>query len=319
MKLLIFMSLIISSITTVSAQYPTKTVRIIVPGPASGGADLLTRIVSNELTKIWGRQVIVDNRPGASGMIGTELAAKSVADGYTLLTGHSGTHAINVSIQSNIRYDPIRDFTPIHLFAITPNVLVGHPSLPVKTVKDLINFIKERPEKINYSSGGVGFSQHLAGVLFCMMTNLQIKHVPYKGGTPALIDVVSGNVELMFPNIPAAISFIQSGKLRVFGVTSSKRSQALPFVPTISESGLKGYEAVGWFGLFAPAKTSELIVKSINEEIGRILRKQNIAEQYKALGADSLETTTEQFGEFVASEIKKWAVIVKKSGLTLSD
>ena len=297
-------------------DYPNRPIRVIVPGPASGGGDTLARIISNELSLRLGRQLIVDNRPGASGMIGAELAAKAPPDGYTLFMGHSGTHAINVSMHSHMRYDPVKDFSPIALIAVTPNILVGYPLLPTKNIVELIKLAQKNDGQIKFSSGGVGFSQHLAGVLFGLMAKINIMHVSYKGGTPALMDIMSGQIELMFPNIPAAIPFIENKKLFAYGVTSINRSQALPDVPTIAEAGLKNYEAVGWFGLMAPSKTNEFITRKINQEVRLILKKPDVLKLLKSLGADPGNTTPDQFTSFMSTETKKWATIIKVAGIS---
>ena len=208
-----------------------------------GGADILSRTIAQKLTEKWGQQVIVDNRAGASGIIGTELAAKAAPDGYTIMMGHTATHAINISLRSNLPYHPVRDFVPVSLVATAPNILVVHPSLPVKSVKELISLAKARPGQLSYASAGVGLSQHLAGELFSMMAHVKMLHVPYKGSAPGLTDVIAGHVLLMFPNIPAALPNLKAGRLRALGVTSLKRSPVVPDVPTIDEAGLPGYEA----------------------------------------------------------------------------
>ncbi len=294
--------------------YPAKVIRLVVPGPPAGGADILARTVAQKLTETWGQQVIVDNRAGASGIIGSEFTAKAPPDGYTLMVGHSGTHAINAGLYSKLPYDPVRNFTPITLVAITPNILVVHPSLPARSVRDLIAFAKARAGQITYASAGVGFSQHLAGELFASMAGLKMVHVPYKGSAPGMTDLIGGHVSLMFPNIPAAFPHIQSGRLRALGVTSLKRSSAVPAVPTIAESGLPGYEAVAWFGIFGPAGLPQDIVSRLNGEIVKIIAQPEVREQITRQGGDPGGNSPDEFAAFVKAEIAKWARVIKQSG-----
>lgn len=299
----------------VNAQaYPSKIIRLIVPGPPAGGADILARTVAQKLTEAWGQQIVVDNRAGASGIIGTEFTAKAAPDGYTIMIGHSGTHAINVSLYPKIPYDPVRDFSPITLVAVTPNILVVHPSLPARSVKDLIAFAKARAGQITYASAGVGFSQHLAGELFASMAGVKMVHVPYKGSAAGMTDLIGGHVSLMFPNIPAAFPHVQSGRLRALGVTSLKRSSAVPSVPTIAESGLPGYEAVAWFGVFAPAGLSQDLVTRLNGEILRIIAQPDVREQITRQGGEPGGNSPVEFAVFVNAEIAKWAKVIKQSG-----
>jgi tripartite-type tricarboxylate transporter receptor subunit TctC len=297
-------------------EWPARQVRIVVPSPPAGGTDLVARIVATFLGEAWGRPLLVDNRPGANGSIGTELVAKSPPDGYTLVMGHTGTHAIAASLQKNLRYDPARDFVPVVLVAKSANVLVANPSVPARNVKDLVVLARRNPGKVAYASGGVGFSQHLAGVLFGLMTGTQLLHVPYKGGTPALSDVIAGHVELMFPNVLAALPHIRSGRVRALGVTSKSRTAVLPDVSSIAESGLPGYEAVVWFGLFAPRGTTAQVVERINADVIRLLRQPAAVAQVTAMGGDPGMLDTAGFAAFVAAEVKKWAEVVKASGAT---
>jgi tripartite-type tricarboxylate transporter receptor subunit TctC len=301
---------------TAAQEWPARQVRIVVPSPPAGGTDLVARIVATGLGEAWARPLLVDNRPGANGSIGTELVAKSPPDGYTLVMGHTGTHAIAASLQKNLRYDPARDFVPVVLVAKSANVLVANPSVPARSVKDLVVLARRNPGKVAYASGGVGFSQHLAGVLFGLMTGTQLLHVPYKGGTPALSDVIAGHVELMFPNVLAALPHIRSGRLRALGVTSASRTAVLPDVSSIAESGLPGYEAVVWFGLFAPRGTPAQVVERVNADVIRLLRQPAVVAQVTAMGGDPGMLDTAGFAAFVATEVKKWAEVVKVSGAT---
>ncbi|MPZ46923.1 MAG: tripartite tricarboxylate transporter substrate binding protein [Betaproteobacteria bacterium] len=312
------LALSISAVATHAQTYPQRVVRFVVPGPPGGATDILARTVGQKLTEAWGQPVIVDNRTGASGIIGTEYAARAAPDGYTLLMGHSGTHAINVSLRKTLPYHPVKDFAPITLVATAPNILLVHPSLPAKSVKELIALAKGRPRDLTYASAGVGFSQHLAGELFATMAGIKMLHVPYKGSAPALTDVIAGNVLLMFPNIPASLPHIQSGRLRALGVTALERSSVVPQVPTIAESGLPGYEAIAWFGVFAPAGLASDLVARLNADIVRILTQPEVRERITRLGADPVGNTPEQFGQYVQKEITKWAKVIKDSGAKLN-
>lgn len=297
-------------------SYPGRVVRFIAPGPPGGATDILARTIAQKLTESWGQQVIVDNRAGASGIIGTELTAKAAPDGYTIMMGHSGTHAINVGLRKTLPYDPVKDFAPITLVATAPNVLIVHPSLPARSVKELIALAKAKPGRFNYASPGIGFSQHLAGELFSTMAGIKMTHVAYKGSAPALTDVMAGNVLLMFSNIPACIAQVRSNRLRALGVSSLKRSSAMPEVPTIAESGLAGYEAIAWFGVFAPAGLPQDLVKRLHGDIVRILDQPDVRDRTVQQGADPVGNTPEEFGKFVQTEIRKWAEVIRTSGAT---
>ena len=297
-------------------SYPARVVRFIAPGPPGGATDILARTIAQKLTESWGQQVIVDNRAGASGIIGTELTARAAPDGYTIMMGHSGTHAINVGLRKTLPYDPVKDFAPITLVATAPNVLLVHPSLPARSVKELIALAKTKPGQFNYASPGVGFSQHLAGELFSTMAGTKMTHVAYKGSAPALTDVMAGNVLLMFSNIPACIAQVRSSRLRALGVSSLKRSSAMPEVPTIAESGLAGYEAIAWFGVFAPAGLPQDLVKRLHGDVVKILGQPDVRDRIVQQGADPVANTPEEFGKFVQTEIRKWAKVIRVSGAT---
>src|SRR5690349_12578544 len=242
------------------ATYPTKPIRLIVPFPPAGTTDILARAVAQKLSETWGQQVVVDNHPGAGGNIGSDIVAKASPDGYTLLMGTVGTHAINPSLYAKMPYDHVKDFAPVILVAGVPNVLVVNPALPVKSVQELIVYGKANPGKLNFASSGNGTSIHLSGELFKTMTGIQMTHVPYKGSSPALTDLIAGQVQLMFDNLPSSLQFIKAGKLRALAVTSLERSSALPDVPTLAESGLPGFEVSSWFGVLAPAGTPNDII-----------------------------------------------------------
>ena len=294
--------------------YPTKPVRIVVPFPAGGTTDILARAAAQKLAEAWSQQVIVDNRPGAGGNIGAELVAKSAPDGYTLLMGTVGTHAINASLYSKMPYDHVKDFTPVILVAGVPNVLVVHPSLPVNSTQEVIAYAKANPGKLNFASSGNGTSIHLSGELFKTMTGVQMTHVPYKGSAPALTDLVGGQVQLMFDNLPSSLQFIKAGKLRALAVTSASRSATLPELPTLAESGLPGFEASSWFGLLAPAGTPNDVVAKINGAVATWLASVEAKERLAAQGAIIAGGAPDAFQAHITAETAKWAKVVKASG-----
>lgn len=298
-----------------SAQtYPTKPIRMVVPFPAGGTTDILARAVAPKLNEAWGQQVVVDNRPGAGGNIGSELVAKSAPDGYTLEMGTVGTHAINASLYAKMPYDHVRDFVPVILVAGVPNVLVVHPSVPVNSVAELIAYAKANPGKLNFASSGSGTSIHLAGELFKVMAGVQMTHVPYKGSAPAVQDLLGGQVQLMFDNLPSSLPHIKAGKLRALAVTSAQRAPALPDVPTVAEAVLPGFEASSWFGVLAPAGTPAAIVAKLNAEIAKWLASPEAKEKLLSQGANAAGGPPEDFAKHIASETAKWAKVVKESG-----
>jgi tripartite-type tricarboxylate transporter receptor subunit TctC len=296
------------------AQYPNKPIRVVVPFPAGGTTDILARAASQKMSEAWGQPVIVDNRPGAAGNIGAELVAKSANDGYTLLMGTVGTHAINTALYAKMPYDHVKDFVPIVLVAGVPNVLVIHPSVPANSVQELIAYGKANPGKLNFASSGSGTSIHLAGELFKVSTGVQMQHVPYKGSAPALTDLMGGQVQLMFDNLPSALPHIRAGKLKALAVTSSKRAPALPDIPTIAETGVAGFEASSWFGLLAPAGTPRDVVVKVNAEVAQWLASPDAREKLTTAGANAAGGSPEDFASHIAAETAKWAKVVKESG-----
>jgi len=294
--------------------YPAKPIRIIVPFPAGGTADIMARVVGQKMTETWGPQVVIDNRAGAGGNIAAELAAKSAPDGYTLFLCTVGTHAIHQTLYSKLAFDPIKDFSAVAYIAGVPNVAVVHPSIPVKSVKELIAFIKARPGQINFGSSGTGSSVHMSGELLKVMAGLNMTHIAYKGNPQAVTDLMAGQIELMITNMPSVIPYIQSGRLRALAVTTKARSSALPDLPTMEEAGLPGYESSAWFGLVSPATVPRDIVSKLNTEVVRIVRLADVKRNLASQGADPLVMTPDEFGAFMKAETAKWGKVVKASG-----
>ncbi len=308
------MLLALSAALASAQSYPTKPIRIVVPFPPGGATDILARDVAQKLTEAWGQQVIVDNRPGAGGNIGSELVAKSAPDGYTLEMGTVGTHAINASLYAKMPYDHVKDFVPVILVAGVPNVLVVNPAVPVNSVAELIAYAKANPGKLNFASSGSGTSIHLSGELFKVMAGVQMTHIPYKGSAPALQDLLGGQVQLMFDNLPPSLPQIKAGKLRALAVTTATRAPALPDVPTIAEAGLPGFESSSWFGLLAPAGTPPAIVVKLNAEVAKWLATPDAKERLAKQGANAVGGSPEDFEKHIAAETVKWAKVVKDSG-----
>ena len=308
---------------TAQAQptWPTRPVRIVVPFAPGGTTDILARAVAPELSKAFGQQFIVDNRAGAGGNVGAEIVARAPNDGYTLLMGTVGTHGINRALYARLPYDPIKDFVPITLVAAVPNVMEMNAdkakTMGIRNVADFVKYAKGHPGQLNMASSGSGTSIHLAGELFKSMTGSYMTHIPYRGSGPALMDMVAGNADVMFDNLPSSMQQIKAGKLVALAVTSAKRSAALPDVPTVEEAGgpaLKGFEASSWFGLLAPAGTSPEIVNRIQQEVARSLGTPAIKEKMLAQGAIPSGDTPAEFAQLIASEHTKWAKVVKESG-----
>ena len=299
-----------------SAQesYPNRPIRMIVAYPPGGGTDIVGRLMAQRLSETLGQNVVVDNRGGATGNIGTALAAQSPANGYTLLMGNVAPNAINVSLFRTLPYDPIKGFSPVSLVAITPNILVANPSVPVKSVNDLLALARAKPGALNYPSAGLGSSSHLAGELLESLGKVDMVHVPYKGGGPALIDTISGQMQIMFATLPAAMPHVKSGKLRPVAVTTEKRSQAMPELPTIAET-LKGYEASTWYGLLAPAGTPAPIVARLHKEVVAILGPGETRERLMSQGFEPVGNTPAQFAAHIKSEIAKWGRVIRAAGI----
>lgn len=307
-------SIIVLGISTAHASYPDRPITLVVPYTPGGVTDALARIVAKSLSERVKQSVVVENRPGGGANIGANSVAKASPDGYTLLMGSAATHAINASLYKKLAYDHTKDFAPIALVAEVPNILVVHPSLPVSTVPELISYAKANPGKLYFGSSGAGGTIHLSGELFKTMASVQMTHVPYKGSAPAVTDLIGGQTQLMFDS--SVVPHINSGKLRPLGVTSTKRSVALPNVPTIAEAGLPGYEATAWFGILAPAGTPESVVKKLNTDLNAVLSDSAVASWMVSQGFVSMGGTPVDFAEHIKKETVKWARVVKESGAT---
>jgi tripartite-type tricarboxylate transporter receptor subunit TctC len=294
--------------------YPAKPVRIVVPFPPGGTSDILARTIGPRLSAEWGQPVVVDNRPGAAGNIAAEHVARATGDGYTLFITTVGIHAIHPSLYSKLPFDPLRDFTPVTNLVMLPSVLAVHPSIPVRSVKDLIALAKKRPGDLSYSSAGSGSQPHLTAELFKTMTGVNLLHVPYKGAAQQLTDLIAGHVALTFATAPSAVPFIKGGQMRAIGVSSGKRASALPDVPTIAEAGVPGYEAVGWNGMVAPANLPAPVLEKVNATVVKVFNLPEVRDRMISLAADPVTTTPAQFGAYIKAEIAKWAKVVKASG-----
>jgi tripartite-type tricarboxylate transporter receptor subunit TctC len=296
--------------------FPSKALTIVVPFSAGGTTDILARVVGQYMAKDLGQPVIIDNRAGAGGNIGAQMVARAAPDGYTLLMGTVGTHAINQSLYKKMPFDPIKDFAPITRVALVPNLLVANPSQPFKTVKELIAYAKANPGKVSFASSGSGTSIHLSGEMFQQMAGVEMQHIPYKGSAPALTDLLGGQTAIMFDNMPSVISHVRAGKLRPIAVTTPTRSPALPDVPTIAESGVPGYSATSWFGILAPASTPAPVIAKLNASILKALADPEVRKKLAEQGAEPHGEKPEQFAEFIRSETAKWGQTVKVSGAT---
>jgi tripartite-type tricarboxylate transporter receptor subunit TctC len=309
-KKMVALALTLAAGAAAAQTYPTKAVRLVVPFLAGGSTDIVGRTVAQKLSEMWGQQAFVDNRPGGGTTIGTEMVAKAAPDGYTLLVTPA-PFTINPSLLTKLPYDALNDFAPITLINTTPLVMVVNPGVPAKNVKELIALAKAKPGKLNFGSSGTGGSNHLAGELFDAMAGVKMVHIPYKGNAGALTDIVGGHLDVVYNGITSAVALIRGGKLRALAVTSLQRSAALPDVPTLDESGLKGFEAVAWNGLTAPAKTPREIIMKINADVIKIVNSPELKERLKADGSDPVGSSPEQYAAFLRNEIAKWAKVIK--------
>lgn len=304
------------SLSVAAQNYPTKPIRLIAPFPPGGSTDLLARVIAQKLTEAFGQQVIVENRGGAGGTIGVELAARAAPDGYTIVMGHVGTFGANPTLYPKLPYDAIKDFAPITQLAIVPNGMVVHPTLPVRTVKEFLAIARAKPGQLLYGSGGSGSAAHLAMVYFELMAKIKLTHVPYKGTGPAIYDLIAGQTSTMITGMAALMPHIKSQKLRIIGVASAKRLQVLPDVPTITESGVPNYVADQWYGILAPAATPRDIVMKLNTEMVKALRSADVRERLSGDGVLPVGNTPEEFAAHIKAEIARWAPVVKASGAT---
>ena len=299
-----------------SQGYPMKEIRVVVPYSPGGGSDATSRILAQRMSESLGRPLVIDNRAGANGIIGTEIVARALPDGYTLLFV-SSPHAVNPSMYRKLPFDTLKDFAPISEVATAPSILVVHPSLPARTVREFIFLAKTRPGQIDYASGGSGGSPHLATELFKSKAGINLNHVPYRGAGPALTDVLAGQVQVMFANSAPALPQLRAGRLRSLGISGMKRSPVAPEIPTIAESGVPGFETVTIFGLLAPANTPRPVINLLNAEVHKAMRAPDIGESMKALGEDVMLTTPEGFGSVVESEVKRWGELVRALNLRI--
>ena len=307
---------LLNGIPALAAEvYPGKPIKIVAPFPPGGPVDILSRTIGSKLAQSLGQPVVVENRAGAGGNIGSDAVAKSAPDGYTLLMGFVGTHAINPSLYSKMPYDNVKDFEPVSLVAEVTIVLVVNPAIPANSIGQLIALARSRPGELTFGSPGNGTPQHLAGELFNFISGVKIRHVPYKGAVPALTDLLGGQISMIFSSMPPALPHIKSGKLRALGVTSTARSPVTPEQPTIAESGLTGYEVKNWYGIFAPRGTPKEIVTKLNAEIVKILNMPDVKESLSLQGAEPSTSTPQEFAAYVKDETEKWAKIVKYSGV----
>lgn len=307
--------LMLSTHAWAQQSYPAKPIRIVSPFGAGGTNDFLARLVGRLLTEKWGQPSVVENRPGAGGNVGAEVVARAAPDGYTFLMGSVTTHAINPVLYAKLPFDAQRDFTPVSGAAATQTVLVVHPSLPVKSVKELVALAKSRPQSLHYGSAGNGSISHMGMELFRYTTGATLTHVPYKGEGQAVIDVMSGQIQVMFPNIPTVFGFLPTGKLRPIAVGGRQRSQLIPQIPTVAEAGVPGYEMSGWFGLFSPAGVPRDVLVRVNAEVTQGLQRPDIQALLTKQGAEPLPGSVDQFAAFVRNDLAKWARVVKASGI----
>jgi tripartite-type tricarboxylate transporter receptor subunit TctC len=297
------------------AGYPESTIRIIAPFTPGGVTDVLSRELAAKLTQSWKISVVAENRPGAAGIVGTQFVGAAAPDGYTLLLGTNGTNATNAALYAKLPYDPVRDFAPITLVATSYLILLAHPSVPAASVRDLVALAKRQKALLNYGSGGSGSTPHLAAELFKSMAGIDMVHVPYKGGAPALIDLLAGRIDLYFSNTAVAMPHVGSGRVRMIAVTGSRREAAVPNVPTFSESGVPGYEVTSWFGLFAPAKTPPDVIGKLHAEVARIVAQPETVKHFDNAGLAAASSTPAEFSALVRREIDKWTKVVKAAGI----
>ncbi len=313
----LLVSLLLCTVVTnafAQAQYPAKPLRFILPFPPGGGTDTLGRMIAQKMGETLGQQVVPDNRPGGGANLGAEIAAKSPPDGYTMFMGNVA-HTINVTLYPKLNYDLVKDFAPVSILASTPNILVVHPSLPVKSVKELIALTKARPGQLDFASAGSGSSSHLAGELFNSMGGVKLTHIPYKGGGPAVVALISGQVPVGFATTPSVMPHVTSGRLRGLAVTGDRRLPLAPDLPTISEAGIKGYEASTWYGLLVPAATPGDIINRLHATTVKILALDDLKKRLESSGFQGIGSTPKEYAAYTSSEIAKWAKVIKAAGI----
>jgi len=315
MKALLFALAVLAAPLAMAQNFPVKPIRVIVPSPPGDGSDVMARLIGEKLTAAWGQQVVVDNRPGAGGRIGTEAAAKAAPDGYTWVMGNAGSHGINGGLYRNLPYDLEKDFAPITQIMRAPNALVVSPTLGVASVAELIALLKKNPGKYSYGSGGNGSSAHLSAELFKNMAGVDIVHVPYKGATLALTDLIAGNIVMFMGNLPPAMGHIKAGRIKALAVTTLSRSKLVPELPTVDESGLKGFETVAWFGLLAPAGTPAAVISRTRDEVARLLQTEELRNRIESLGGEPVGNTPHEFAAIIRADIAKWRRLVDQAGI----
>ena len=308
--------LAVVSMNVLGQNYPAKSLRLVIPFPPGGGSDFVGRIVGQKLGDALGQGVVADNRPGAAGIVGTEVVAKALPDGYTLLLA-SGSHSINASFGRRLPYDPLRDFAPASRIGLIPNMLVVHPGVAAVSVTELVALAKSRPGGLNYASAGKGSTQHLAMELFKAAASVDLTHVPYKGAAPAEIDILAGRVQVMFATVPAVLLHAKSGRLRALAIGSARRSPLVPDLPTVAESGVPGYEVDSWYGLLAPAGTPKPVLTRLNKEVNALITLPEIRDRFAALGAQAVGGSPEEFATFIKTEIAKWIKLGKESRIEM--
>lgn len=303
--------------TTQGAEsaYPTKPVRVVVPFPAGSTTDIVSRLITQKLSSLWGQPVIIDNRVGAGGTIGAMTVARATPDGYTMLVGGTATHAIAPNLRRHLDYNAIKDFSPVSLLATTPYLLVINPQVPANSVKELIALAAAKPGVLNYASGGNGSAPHLTAAIFTSMAGIDIRHVPYKGSTPAITDLIGGRVQVIFTGIPSVLAHLRSSRLKALAITSKERTSVLPKLPTVAEAGLAGYDVSPWFGVLAPARAPAPVLRKISSDISSILADPDLKERLRGDGVELKSASPEYFGAFIGAELGKWGRAVKESGM----
>jgi tripartite-type tricarboxylate transporter receptor subunit TctC len=300
---------------TNAQEYPSKPIRVVITFPAGGPTDVIVRTIGQKLTEKWGPPIVIDNRGGAGGIVGTEIVAHAAPDGYTLLTGTAGGMTINPALQSRLPYDPFRDFAPVGMLVINPQILVAHPSIAAKTVKELVALARAKPGQLNFASAGTGTATHLGLELLKLETGIDVVHVPYKGGAPALTDLIGGQVHMLFVSIPSVLPHVRAGRLRAIAVSSAKRSASAPDVPTVAESGYPSFEYSNWNAFFAPAKTPPAIVRKLNAEVGKILADPEVQQRLTTQGADPAPGTPESLARYMREDHERWKKVIKSAGI----